>query len=92
MRAVSFEEAGRDGHAKLGGELLHRQHRLVLADRLRIGEQALVLDAAEIFALEQLGRQDDLGTFRGGLADQLGDMGDVRVDIARKRRAEARRR
>ena len=45
---------------QLGGERLHRQHRLVLADRLGVGEQPLVLDPAEILALEQFGRQDHL--------------------------------
>ncbi len=55
MRPVRLEEAGRDGHAELGRERLHRQYGLVLADRLRVGEQPLVLDPAEIFALEQFG-------------------------------------
>ena len=44
-------------------------------------EQALVLDAAEIGALEQLGRQDDLGALGRGLAHELADRADVRVGV-----------
>ena len=77
MRAVRLEEARRYRHAEFGGERLHRQHRGVLARRPGAGEQALVLDAAEIRPLEQFRGQDHLRAPGGGLAPQLGDMGDV---------------
>ena len=48
---------------------------------LALREQPLVLDPAEIFALEQFGRQDHLRAPRGGLADQPRDVGDVAVDV-----------
>src|SRR4051794_24163730 len=44
----------------------------------RIGEQALVLDPAEIRSLEQLGRKHDLGALGCRLVDQLADGADVR--------------
>ncbi len=58
MRPVRLEEAGRDRHLQRLGQRLHGEHRLMLADGGGVGEQALVLDAAEIFALEQFRRQD----------------------------------
>ncbi len=79
MRPVGLEEAGRDVDAELGGEMLHRQHRLVLVRGPRIGEQALVLDPAEIFAFEQFGRQHDLRAPARRLADEFGHRLDVGV-------------
>ena len=49
----------------------------MLVDRARVGELGLVLDAAEIGAFEQLGREHDLGALARGLAHQLGDREDV---------------
>ena len=71
VRAVRFEEAGRDGDAKLGGERLHGEDGGVFGGRLGFGEQALVLDAAEIMTLEELGREDHGRTLARGLADEV---------------------
>ena len=84
MRPVRFEEAGRDRHLQRLGQRLHRQHGLVLSHRRGIGEQPFVLDAAEIFALEQFGRQDHLRALPRRFAHQARDVGDVRVDVVRK--------
>ena len=81
MRPVRLEEAGRDMHLQFGRQRLHRQHRLVLAHGLGVGEQPLVLDAAEIFALEQFGRQDHLRPPARRLAHQARHVGDVGIDI-----------
>ena len=81
MRPVRLEEAGRDVDAQLRGERLHRAHRRMLGGRPGIGEQALILDPAEIFALEKFGGQDDLRTLRRRLADEARHVGDVAVDV-----------
>ena len=81
VRAVELEEAGRDPDLQLLRELLHRQHRRMLGGRPGGREQALVLDAAEIGAFEQLGRKHDLGALARGLAHQLADGADVRVRV-----------
>jgi hypothetical protein len=81
MRAVGFEEAGRDMDLQFAGKCLHRLYRRMFGGRLGIGEQALVLDPAEILAFEQFGRQDHLRPARGGFANEARDMGDVAVDI-----------
>src|SRR3954467_11413342 len=44
----------------------------------RIGEQALVLDPAEVRTLEQLGRKHHLGALDCRLVDQLADRTNVR--------------
>ena len=46
--------------------------------RLRTREQALVLDAAEVVALEQLRRKHDLRALGRRLAHELADRADVR--------------
>ena len=51
-----------------------------------LDEPALLLAHAEIGTLEQFGGQNDLGSVRGGLADQVGDLGDVGIQVL----AEAR--
>ena len=84
MRAVRLEEAGRDGDLERLGERLHREHRLVFADRGGVGEEAFILDAAEILAFEQLGRENDLRALRRGLVDEARDVGDVAVDVGRE--------
>ena len=88
MRAVGLEEAGRDVDRELVGQPLHRQHRRMLVHRPGAGEQALILDAAEIMPLEQFGRQDHLRPARGRLADEIGDGGDVGVHLVGKRELE----
>src|SRR3546814_8799953 len=60
MRPIGLEEACRDPDAEVVGKPLHRDHRGVRRGRLRGREQPFVLDAAEIFALEQFGRQHHL--------------------------------
>ena len=50
-------------------------------DRQGAGEMALVLGPAEIMALEQFRRQDQLRALAGGLAHQLRDGGDILVDV-----------
>ena len=64
MRAVQLEEAGRDPDLQLLRQLLHRERPTDARRSARVGEQALVLDAAEIGAFEQLGRKHDLGALR----------------------------
>ena len=81
MWPVRLEEAGRDEDLELGGELLHRQHRRMRVDGPRAGEMAFVLGPAEIEALEQFGRQHHLRALAGGLAHQLGDVGDILADV-----------
>src|SRR3954453_18987864 len=44
----------------------------------RIGEQALVLDPAEVRTLEQLGRKHDLGALGRPRAHQIADLANVR--------------
>ena len=56
----------------------------MLADGGGVGEQALVLDAAEIFALEQFRRQDHARALPRRLTHQARHIGDVRVDVVRK--------
>jgi hypothetical protein len=60
----------------------------MLGGRPSLREQALVLDAAEIGAFEQLGRQDNLGALAGGLAHQLAYRADVRVGVVGERELE----
>jgi hypothetical protein len=74
---LGLEEAGRDEHLELGGKLLHRKHRRMLGDGQGAAEMALVLGPAEIMALEQLGREDQLRAARGRLAHEIGDRGDI---------------
>ncbi len=81
MVALRLEEAGRDVDLELGGELLHRRHRGMPVDGQSAGEMALVLGAAEIMALEQLRRKDQLRAAPGRLAHQLGDGGDILLDV-----------
>ena len=77
MMPVGLEEAGRDIDLELGRELLHRQHRGMLRRRQRPGEVALVLGAAEVMPLEQLGRQDQLRAAAMRLAHQIRHVADV---------------
>ena len=77
MGTVCLEEARRDPDFELVRQLLHRQHRRMLGRRARVGEQALVLDAAEIGAFEQLGREHHFRAFRRGLAYKLRHRADV---------------
>ena len=63
--------------------------------RRRAGErkQRFVFLAAEIFAREQFGRQDQLRAARGGLFDQRGDGSDIGGPRqARRAEAEGRQR
>ena len=61
MLAIAFIKAGGDIDAQLLGELAHREDSLVTVHRLRAGKEGLRLHLAEIMALKQLTRQDDLG-------------------------------
>ena len=85
VRPVRLEEAGRDGDVQRFGERLHRQHSLVLASGGGVGEYRFVLDPAEIFALEQFGRQDHLRAARRRLAHQSRDVADILVNVGRER-------
>ena len=60
----------------------------MLGGRLGGGEQALVLDPAEIGAFEQFGREHDFGALARGLAHQLADRADVRLGILAERELE----
>src|SRR6478609_4352608 len=84
VMALRLEEAGRDDDLELGRQLLHRLDDGMLARGKGAGEMALVLGAAEIMALEQLRRQDELRALAGRLADQLGDRRDVLLDDVRE--------
>src|SRR4051794_8676912 len=50
----------------------------MLGRSARVGELPLVLDAAEIRTLEQLGREDDFRALARRLTHQLGNRADVR--------------
>src|SRR3546814_18944977 len=52
----------------------------LLIHRKGAGEMALVLGAAEIMALKQLGREDDLRALVGGFAHECGYRVDIVVD------------
>ena len=54
------------------------EHRRMLIRGTRVGEQALVLDAAEIGALKQFGGKHDFGALAGGVAHELGHGANVR--------------
>src|SRR5438270_11947270 len=81
MRSVGLEEAGRDPDLQLLRQFLHREHRRMFRRGARIGEQALVLDPAEIGTLEQLGRKHDLGALARRLAHQPADRAEIRDRI-----------
>jgi hypothetical protein len=51
---------------------------------------ALVLGAAEIMALEQFRRQDQLRAPPGGIAHQVGDGGDILLDAVGEGELEGR--
>src|SRR5690349_11754162 len=56
----------------------------MLGRRLSIGEEALVFDAAEIRAFEQLGWKHDLRALARGLTDELAHRANVRVSFVAK--------
>src|SRR5215470_4735661 len=57
MRTLCLEEAGRDPDLQFFCQFLHREDRRMFVRGSCVGEQALVLDPAEIGAFEQLGRK-----------------------------------
>src|SRR3546814_3355808 len=80
MMPLRREEAGRNVDAELLRQPLHGEHRRMLIHRKGAGEMALVLGAAEIMALKQLGREDDLRALVGGFAHECGYRVDIVVD------------
>src|SRR5690606_23787533 len=76
-----LEEADRQHHGQLLGDLLEMQDRRVFLYR---GGQLQIFGVgllAEVGRLEQFLDQDHLGTFAGGFADKLFGLGDVRLAI-----------
>jgi hypothetical protein len=70
VRPVLLEERGRDRDLEAPGELTHSCDGGVLGKGPSLSEVRLVLVAAKVLALEELGREDHASTLRRRLFDQ----------------------
>ena len=77
VRPLALEDRDRQHHAQFRRQRCQRGNAGVLTPGVGGGEPTLFLRHAEVRALEQFGRQDDLGTTRCGLTNEAGSARDI---------------